>query len=40
MKVLSLTHKDYRNLLPDTFVPDEGVNVICGENAQLNTNLL
>ena len=40
MKVLSLTHKDYRNLLPDTFVPDKGVNVICGENAQGKTNLL
>ncbi len=40
MKVLSLRHQGYRNLEPDTFFPGEGVNLICGPNAQGKTNLL
>ena len=40
MKVLSLTARGFRNLEPLQFSPHEGLNVICGENAQGKTNLL
>lgn len=40
MKVLSLTARGFRNLEPLRFTPHEGLNVICGENAQGKTNLL
>lgn len=40
MKVLSLRHAGYRNLEAGVFAPGEGVNVICGKNAQGKTNLL
>lgn len=40
MKVLSLRHRGYRNLEAGTFFPGEGVNLICGPNAQGKTNLL
>lgn len=40
MKVLSLTLKNFRNIKELEINPDEGMNVICGENAQGKTNLL
>lgn len=40
MKVLGLELKQYRNLETCQFVPDEGINVIWGSNAQGKTNLL
>lgn len=40
MKVLELSFENYRNLTNSTFVPGNGINVICGNNAQGKTNLL
>lgn len=40
MRLVSLTHSGYRNLVADTFNADKEVNVICGDNAQGKTNLL
>lgn len=40
MKVLSLSAEGYRNLSAVSIFPDEGVNVICGDNAQGKTNLI
>lgn len=40
MKVLSLNLKNFRNIKELQIFPDEGMNVICGENAQGKTNLL
>ena len=40
MKVLSLSAEGYRNLASVSLCPDEGVNVICGDNAQGKTNLI
>lgn len=40
MKVRRLTVSGFRNLKDGTFCPDEGVNILCGENAQGKTNLL
>lgn len=40
MKILELQFKNYRNLKNNTFIPCEGVNIICGNNAQGKTNLL
>lgn len=40
MKVTSLTWKHCRNLTGGELRPAEGVNVICGDNAQGKTNLL
>lgn len=40
MKVKRLEFENFRNLNTDEIIPDEGVNVIYGENAQGKTNLL
>lgn len=40
MKLSRLTLTDYRNISFLCIVPDETVNVICGENAQGKTNLI
>ena len=40
VKVLSLSAEGYRNLASVSLCPDEGVNVICGDNAQGKTNLI
>lgn len=40
MKVESLTVRNFRNIEEMDFVPDSGVNVIYGENAQGKSNLL
>lgn len=40
MKVLSLELKNFRNLETVNIEPCDGMNVICGENAQGKTNLL
>ncbi len=40
MNVLSLEHEKYRNLLQGEIIPSNGINVICGQNAQGKTNLL
>ena len=40
MKVLGLQFENYRNLKNGCLKPCEGVNVICGKNAQGKTNLL
>lgn len=40
MKVLKLECRDYRNIESLELIPDSGMNVICGENAQGKTNIL
>lgn len=40
MRVRELCAEGFRNLEPLAFTPDEGLNLICGENAQGKTNLL
>jgi len=40
MKVNKLTLKNYRNISELTILPCDGMNVICGENAQGKTNLI
>ena len=40
MRVRELKAGGFRNLEPLSFTPDEGLNLICGENAQGKTNLL
>lgn len=40
MKVVSLKFSDFRNLKDNIIYPDEGINVIYGDNAQGKTNLL
>lgn len=40
MKVNEISFQNYRNLKNGTLKPNEGVNVICGNNAQGKTNLL
>lgn len=40
MQVLKLEWLRFRNLKEGTLVPDAGMNVICGENAQGKTNLI
>lgn len=40
MIVNSLEFSGYRNLLHDTIIPSEGINVICGNNAQGKTNFI
>ena len=40
MRVTELSFENYRNLKTGSFVPTDGVNVICGSNAQGKTNLL
>lgn len=40
MFVKTFSFENYRNLVPDTVAPCEGINVICGKNAQGKTNLL
>ena len=40
MFVKSLEFENYRNLEHDTLYPTEGINVICGDNAQGKTNLI
>lgn len=40
MKVLSLKFHDFRNLKDNIIYPEEGINVIYGDNAQGKTNLL
>ena len=40
MLVKKLTLTNFRNLEPTVFIPEEQMNVICGENAQGKTNLI
>ncbi len=40
MKVLNLSLKNFRNIEDTSLQADEGMNVICGENAQGKTNIL
>lgn len=40
MRVLKLECRDYRNIENLELIPDSGMNVICGENAQGKTNIL
>ena len=40
MRVLKLNCRDYRNIENLELIPDSGMNVICGENAQGKTNIL
>lgn len=40
MKVLKLNCRNFRNIKNAELIPCEGMNVICGENAQGKTNLL
>ncbi len=40
MRVIALKLENYRNLKNDIILPCEGVNVICGDNAQGKTNLI
>ena len=40
MKINSISLKDFRNIENITFLPDEEVNVIYGQNAQGKTNIL
>lgn len=40
MRAVSFSFENYRNLQPGTLLPDAGVNVIAGDNAQGKTNLL
>lgn len=40
MKVLSLKTENYRNLAAREYLPDGGVNIICGENGLGKTNLI
>ncbi len=40
MNILRLNYSNYRNLQPGEIVPESGINVIYGKNAQGKTNLL
>ncbi|MBR4073700.1 MAG: DNA replication/repair protein RecF [Clostridia bacterium] len=40
MKIIRLECRNYRNIVNTEIFPDEGMNVICGENAQGKTNLI
>ena len=40
MRVKELTFEGFRNLHPGRWNPDEGVNILYGDNAQGKTNLL
>ena len=40
MRVTELTFEGFRNLHPGRWTPDEGVNILYGDNAQGKTNLL
>ena len=40
MMIQSLQFEDYRNLSNLLLIPNEGVNVIYGQNAQGKTNIL
>ena len=40
MYVTRLAYKSYRNLIDGSISPSEGINIICGGNAQGKTNLL
>lgn len=40
MNIRELTYKNYRNLKDNTITPCEGINIICGNNAQGKTNFL
>ena len=40
MRVKSLSYRNFRNLADGILIPCEGVNVICGDNAQGKTNLI
>ncbi len=40
MYIQKISFENYRNLAPDNFFPDEGINVIYGDNAQGKTNLI
>ena len=40
MKLIKLSFENYRNLKKDTFVANENINVIYGDNAQGKTNLI
>ncbi|MEE3402890.1 MAG: DNA replication/repair protein RecF [Acutalibacteraceae bacterium] len=40
MYIQQVTFENYRNLQPITFLPEKGINVIYGDNAQGKTNLL
>jgi DNA replication and repair protein RecF len=40
VNILSLSYEGYRNLQPGEIVPESGINVIYGKNAQGKTNLL
>ena len=40
MFIKSIAFENFRNLEKDVFIPSEGINVICGDNAQGKTNLI
>lgn len=40
MNIKEISYKNYRNLKDNTIIPCEGINIICGDNAQGKTNFL
>lgn len=40
MKIISISYRNFRNLNNGGILPVDGINVICGNNAQGKTNLL
>ena len=40
MKITKFEAKSFRNLKDVEFIPDEGINIIFGENGQGKTNLI
>ncbi len=40
MNIQEISYENYRNLKDNTIIPCEGINIICGDNAQGKTNFL